>query len=77
MHISGLHPKVFEDLNLSFSLGGTFFGLNNDAAVLGANYTISNMGGVVGSVLLIQLNSTVYSTSLVFMYFPSFLIKCW
>jgi hypothetical protein len=29
--------------------------------MLGANYTISNMGGVVGSVLLIQLNSTVYT----------------
>jgi hypothetical protein len=49
--------------SLSLSLGGTFFGVNNDAAVLGANYTISNMGGVVGSVLLIQLNSTVNSTS--------------
>jgi len=70
MHITYLHSRAFEDLNLSFSLGGTFFGLNNDAAVLGANYTISNMGGVVGKVLLIQLNSTVNSTSALGFIFP-------
>jgi hypothetical protein len=44
---------------LFLSIGGTYFGVNNDTGMLGANYTISNMGGVVGSVLLIQLNSTV------------------
>jgi hypothetical protein len=70
MHIIDLHSRAFEDLNLSFSLGATFFGLNNDAAVLGANYTISNMGGVVGKVLLIQLNSTVNSTSALVFIFP-------
>jgi hypothetical protein len=38
--------------------------VNNDTGVLGANYTISNMGGVEGSVLLIQLNSKVYNSIL-------------
>jgi hypothetical protein len=53
-----------KNLNLFLSLGGTFFGVNNDTGVLGANYTISNMGGVEGSVLLIQLNSKVYNSIL-------------
>jgi hypothetical protein len=51
--------QCFLYLSIFSSSGGTYFGEKNGTGLLGANYTISNMGGVVGRVLLIQLNSTV------------------
>ena len=36
--------------------------MNNETGVTGRNYTISNQPGVVGSFLLIQMNSAVLST---------------
>jgi hypothetical protein len=38
------------------------FGINNDSGVIGKNFTIGHQPGVVGRLILIQLNSNVPST---------------